>query len=79
MQEENNVLLTTMVMKEDFNENGNVTSGKYYLPLAPNLTALANVKGIGTVIVAGGTLLPATAFKLSCEDLFIIRSALGFC
>ncbi len=46
MQDEDSNLLTTYMSEKEFRDYGHVRSGKYFLPLPPNLTALAKRSGL---------------------------------
>ncbi len=51
MQEEKDLLLITMVTKEDFSDNGHIRSRKYFLSQAPNLTTVAKESDLLTSLI----------------------------
>ncbi len=65
-QEEDNLLLTTMVIKEDFNENSHVRSRKHYLPIAPNLITVAKESDLLTNLILIAEVSPGAATYQSC-------------
>ncbi len=66
MQDKNSNLLVTYMYKKEFKDNGHVRSGKYFLPLSPNLTVIARRSSLLSSLIFMSFTDPCRATYQSC-------------